>query len=72
MSQDNPRPKLVVAPVVIAMAAVLIALGRPFQAIGAHLRPGLGEVLNGGICLLLLLVAGVWALVTILRRRPRR
>jgi hypothetical protein len=50
---------------------VLIALGRPFQAIGAHLRPGLGEVLNGGICLLLLLVAGVWALVAILRRRRR-
>ena len=71
MSQENPRPQLVVAPVIIAMAAVLIALGRPFQALGDRRRPGLGDVLNGGASLLLLVIAGVWAVVAIVRRRRR-
>jgi len=41
---------------------LLIALTQPFQAYGDGIKPGLGDLMNGGIGMLLLLAAGVIAM----------
>jgi hypothetical protein len=50
--------------VVLICAAVLVLLAQPFVPYGNGIRPGLGELMNGGAGLVLLLAALVWALVT--------
>jgi uncharacterized protein (TIGR03382 family) len=53
--------------IILVALALVVVLAEPFVAYGDAQRPGLGEILNGGIALALLVAALVWALV--IRRR---
>jgi hypothetical protein len=54
--------------IVLLMLALVVLLAQPFVAYGNGIRPGLGELINGGVGLALLLAALIWALVVRARR----
>jgi hypothetical protein len=56
------KPLIVAA--VFGIPALLILLAKPFQAWGDSIKPGLGELMNGGIGLALLILAAIAALIT--------
>ena len=49
--------------VALICVAVGVLVAQPFVPYGDGIRPGLGDVMNGGVGLVLLLAALVWALV---------
>jgi hypothetical protein len=58
------------APLFIAGAGVAIAIFAPFRSWGESIRPGLGDLLNGGTALALLAIGGIWAAQSL--KRPSR
>jgi hypothetical protein len=57
-------PVVVVGLIVAALAVLLL---NPLVGYGDAIRPGLGDLMNGGAGMLLLIAAAIWAVVT--RRR---
>jgi hypothetical protein len=59
--------KLPVIVVGLIAAALAVLLLNPLVGYGDAIRPGLGDLMNGGAGMLLLIAAAIWAVVT--RRR---
>ena len=61
MSKPNNKP--LIAAAVFIIPGLLIALISPFKAYGDSIKPGVGDLMNGGISMTLLILAAVAALV---------
>jgi hypothetical protein len=61
MSQSNNKP--LIAAAVFGIPGLLIALTSPFKTYGDSITPGLGDLMNGGIALTLIILAAVAAIV---------
>jgi hypothetical protein len=59
--------KFPVGVVGLIVAALAVLLLNPLVGYGDAIRPGLGDLMNGGAGMLLLIAAAIWAVVT--RRR---
>lgn len=51
-----------VGPAIAGIVGLLVVLLKPFNAIGASWRPGLPDLINGLVGLMLLILAAVWAI----------
>jgi hypothetical protein len=54
-------------PVVVMLliaAALAVLLLNPLVGYGDAIRPGLGDLMNGGVGMVLLMTAAIWAVVT--------
>lgn len=60
---NKPNYKPLIAAAAFGVPAQLIALTSPFKAYGDSIKPGVGDLMNGGIALTLLILAAVAALV---------
>jgi hypothetical protein len=56
--------KFPAAVILLIAAALAVLLLHPFVAYGDAIRPGLGDLMNGGVGLVLLIAAAIWAVVT--------
>jgi hypothetical protein len=56
--------KFPAAVTLLIAAALAVLLLNPFVAYGDAIRPGLGDLMNGGVGLVLLIAAAIWAVVT--------
>jgi hypothetical protein len=54
-------------PIIFIGLSLLTALLRPINSYGDSIKPGLGDLLNGGLAFLLLVAAGV---IAALKRKP--
>ena len=56
-----PHKKPLIAAAIFGLPGLLVALLGPFKAFGDSIKPGLGDLMNGGAGLLLLILAAVAA-----------
>ncbi len=55
--------KPLIAAAAFGLPALLIVLIKPFQSWGDAIKPGLGDLMSGGIAFALLIVAAIAALI---------
>lgn len=68
MSEPVNKPLLAAA--LFGLPGLLIAMTEPFKNMGDSIKPGLGDLANGTIGLLLLIMAPVAALIVKKRNNP--
>ena len=66
MNQTNKKPLILAA--LFGIPGLLISLFGPFKGLGDAIKPGLGDLLNGGIGMTLIILAAVAALAA--SKRP--
>jgi hypothetical protein len=67
---DTPMPSGMVWPLIFVLLGVLTALFDPLGPVGNRIGPGWGDVLNGAVGFVFLLLAGASAIIA--KRRARR
>lgn len=68
MNQTDKKP--LIAAALFGIPGLLITLLGPFKGLGDSIKPGLGDLLNGGIGMTLIILAAVAALAA--RKRAGR
>ncbi len=62
------KKPLSIIPLMLGLAGLGVALFAPFKAMGDSIGPGYADLINGGVGLGLLLLAAIWAMITLRRR----
>jgi hypothetical protein len=65
-------PSQLVVPFLFVLFAIITVLTNPLTSIGNSYGPGWADVLNGGAAMLLILLAGISALVARIRAGRKR
>jgi polyferredoxin len=55
--------KAMIAAAIFGVAGLLITLTLPFKSYGDSIKPGLGDLMNGGIGMALIILAAITAVV---------
>lgn len=68
MNQPNKKP--LIAAAIFGIPGLLVTLVGPFKGYGDAIKPGLGDLMNGGIGLTLIIVAALAAVAARKRADP--
>jgi hypothetical protein len=55
-------PSQLVLPLILIICAIIVVLTNPLATIGNSYGPGFADLLNGGSAMLLIILAGIFAL----------
>ena len=61
--KKEPNKKPLLAAAIFGIPGLMVAILGPFKSFGDNIKPGLGDLMNGGIGLALLIMAAVAAAV---------
>ena len=77
MASPKPNPmkkeinkKALTALAIFGIPGLMVTLFEPFKALGDNIKPGVGDLMNGGIGLALFMLAVIAALVAKKRSSP--